>query len=182
MIWVFGNSHERILIKDLNDAIYFHQKKQYTDQEFEGSRDLQREIQAGRIIKIDQKPEIKGSFPDKLGTAQVGQAQTLDLREMRRVITEVLSENKTDGVDIKDLVTSLIPIIAETVRGEISKIPAGQAVVQDTDTRARTKFEDPSYIPEVNTDGMKSNINIEGTSVDGSSMTTSLELLKKMNI
>ena len=44
MVWIFGNSHERILIKDLNDAIYFHQKKQYTDQEFEGSRDLQREI------------------------------------------------------------------------------------------------------------------------------------------
>jgi hypothetical protein len=67
MVWVFGNSHERVPLKDLNDVIYFRQKKQFTDQEFESSKDLQKEIQKGRIIKLEHLPEIKGSMPENLG-------------------------------------------------------------------------------------------------------------------
>jgi hypothetical protein len=71
--------------------------------------------------------------------------------------------------------------LSGVIRDEVSKIPAGQVVTGQT-KKIETKFEDPNYIPEVRTDGMKSNINIEGTLIEDSSMVTSLELLKKMNI
>lgn len=42
MVRILGNSPERVRIKDLNDVIYYKQQKDYSDQEFEGSKDLQK--------------------------------------------------------------------------------------------------------------------------------------------
>jgi hypothetical protein len=181
MIWVFGNSHERVPIKDLNDFIYFRQKKQYTDQEFEKSRDLQREIQQGRIVKLEQKPEIRSSLPDSIETRGNQVVPTLDLREMRRVISEVISENKTDGLDLKSLVVNLIPIIAETVRQEVSRIPSQQVYVQAGERQTSEQaFQDLSYIPDIKLDGLKSNISIESQQVDGGGLSDSLNALKNL--
>jgi hypothetical protein len=181
MIWVFGNSYERVPIKDLNDVIYYRQKKQYTDQEFEGSRDLQREIQKGRVIKLEHVPEIKSSLPDSFNVPSPPKP-TVDISEIRRVITEVVSAQKPESTDIKSLVTNLVPLIAETVRQEVSKIQvqtvagSSQAAVEKT-----LKFKDTDYIPEVKTDGLKSNITIEGRQVQGQDVANSLELLKRLN-
>jgi hypothetical protein len=182
MVWILGNSHERVAIKDLNDVIYYRQKKQYTDQEFEGSRDLQREIQKGRIIKLEHVPEIKGSLPDNLSERanQSVLSSSLELSEIKRVITEVVSEQQS-GVDIKELVTNLVPMIAEAVRQEVSKIQVNVGSVEQVVQKvSQTTFRDPGYIPDINTEGLKSNINIESQSISGQGMANSLELLKKL--
>jgi hypothetical protein len=181
MVWVFGNSHERVAIKDLGDVIYYRQKKQYTDQDFESSRDLQREIQKGRIIKLEHVPEIKGSLPDGLGNQQQNQTPTIDLREMRRVITEVMGENRAGGVNLKDLVTGLIPVLTGVVREEISKIPTGQVVGQGGSVQSGQTSTGPEYIPTVSTEGMKSSIFIEGKQVEGAGVSDSLNALKNLS-
>lgn len=182
MVWVFGNSHERVAIKDLNDAIYFRQKKQYSDQEFESSKDLQREIQKGRIIKLEHLPEIKGSMPENLGESQQQTRNySIDLSEIRRVITEVVSEQKSEGLDIKGLVTNLVPIIAETVRQEVSKISVVQGSSQAVGDQVKTStFVGPEYVPEISSKGMKSNIEIQGQQVEGGGVSDSLNALRNL--
>lgn len=180
MVWVFGNSYERIPIKDLNDVIYYRQKKQYSDQEFESSKDLQREIQKGRVVKLEHTPEIRSSLPDNLGNAQAASKPGLDISEIRRVITEVVAGQKQEGTDIRCLVTDLVPLIAETVRQEVSRIQVVAGSGQQT-TEAALKFNDSNYIPEVKTEGLKSNITIEGQQAEGQDVTNSLELLRRLN-
>lgn len=183
MVWVFGNSHERVAIKDLNDTIYFRQKKQYSNQEFEGSKDLQREIQTGRIIKLEHLPEIKGSIPENLGTSKPEQRNySIDLSEIRRVITEVVSEQKSDNVNVRDLVTNLVPIIAETVRQEVSKISIVQGSGSSSGASVQSNaFIGPEYIPEISSVGMKSSISIEGQQVEDAGVSDSLNALRNLN-
>jgi hypothetical protein len=98
------------------------------------------------------------------------------MSEMKRVITEVLSEQKTEGVDVKNLALTLIPVIAETVRQEISRVQ----VIQGGQGTQQIHFDDPKYIPEVKIGELKSNINIEGKSVEGSGVSDSLEALRRL--
>ena len=179
MVWIFGNSYERVPIKDLHDVIYFRQKKQYSDQEFEESRDLQREIQKGRIIKLEHLPEVKGSLPEDLGVNTSPRSPIIDITEIRRVITEVVSGQKPEGVDLKSLAVNLIPVIAETVRQEISRIQV--QAVSGPAANLDLKFQNPNYVPEVKIDGLKSNISIEGKQVEGQDVANSLKLLKRLN-
>jgi len=44
MVSLIGNSPERVAISDPKDVIYYRQVKEYTDQEFDSSRDLKREV------------------------------------------------------------------------------------------------------------------------------------------
>ena len=179
MVWVFGNSHERVVIKDLNDVIYFRQKKQFSDQEFESSKDLQREIQKGRIIKLEHLPEIKGSIPDS-GSLKASVQQTIDLAGIRRVITEVISENA--GMDIQGLVTSFIPIIAETVRQEVLKVSEGLDLRSSPglNPAVTSIFTGPEYVSEVKIENLKSNIKIEGQQLEGSGVSDSLNALRNL--
>jgi hypothetical protein len=180
MVWVFGNSPERTPIKDLNDVIYYRQKKQYTDQEFEGSRDLQREIQKGRIIKLEHVPEISSSLPDSISVNQKVVAPSIDLSEVRRVITEVLSEQKSNNIDVKNLATTLVPIIAETVRQEVSRIVQGTGQAVGDQIKANI-FVDPEYIPTVNTEGMVSNIEIKEKEISGNEANEAIKALRDLN-
>lgn len=181
MVWVFGNSHERVSIKDLDDVIYYHQKKQYTDQEFQRSRDLQREIQSGRIIKLDSKPEVKSSLPNDLSSpVSVGVSNPpINLHEIKNIVSEALAENKNEEPDFKKLLTNLIPMIAETVRQEISKITVTQQVVRES-VQKQSEIIGPSYVPTIKTDNMKSNINTEERKISGNDVSGSLEALKRL--
>lgn len=181
MVWVFGNSHERVAIKDLNDVIYFRQKKQFSDQEFESSKDLQREIQKGRIIKLEHLPEIKGSIPDS-DNLRASVQQTIDLAGIRRVITEVISENKITGMDIQGLVTSFIPIIAETVRQEVLRVSEGLDLRSSPglSPSMTSTFTGPEYVSEVKVENFKSNIKIEGQQLEGSGVSDSLNALRNL--
>jgi len=207
MVWVFGNSSERIQLKDLNDVIYFRQKKQFTDQEYESSKDLKREIKAGRIVKLEYSPDIKVALPDNIMLQQTTVTSKVDTQEIRRVIAEALvdqkptnpqidikeilqavpafvKEHKTESLDIPSLVTSLIPIIAETVRQEIAKMPNQTVYVQSGQqgsSTSQSKFQDLAYVPEISSEGMKSSISIKDKTVEGSSVSGGLEALKKLN-
>jgi len=207
MVWVFGNSSERINIKDLNDVLYFRQKKQYTDQEFASSKDLQREIKAGRIVKLEHSPDIKVALPDNIMLQQTTVTSKVDTQEIRRVIAEalgeqkpaspqldikeimqavtaVVKEHKTESLDIPSLVTSLIPIIAETVRQEIAKMPNQTVYVQSgqqAGTSSQSKFQDLAYVPDISSDGMKSSISVKDKTVESSSVSGGLEALKRLN-
>jgi hypothetical protein len=178
MVWVFGNSYERVPIKDLNDVIYFRQKKQYSDQEFEGSKDLQREIQKGRIIKLEHLPEVKGSLPENLGIS-ISNSSRSDITEIRRVITEVmLGQQKSEGVDFKDLAVNLIPVIAETVRQEVLRIQV--SAMGQTKINSELQIEDLKYVPKVEVADFKSNIKIEGQAIEGQDVSDSLKMLKRL--
>jgi len=182
MVYIFGNSHERVPIKDLGDVIYYRQKKQYSDQEFQKSRDLQREIQKGRIVKLDQQPEIRNSIPDKLEQSDPKRSQNtgMDIHDIRKVVTEVVSECQPKGNDTREILMGLIPLITDTVREEISKIPAQQVIVGQTGgVSAGSKDFGPGYVPEVDIGTLKSSITIEGKNVDGDGVSNSLDLLKK---
>lgn len=185
MIYVFGNSHERVTIKDLGDVIYYRQKKQYSEQEFQKSRDLQREIEQGRIIKLDQQPEIRNSIPENLDSpvpAGPGQGSNFDIHDIRKVVTEAISEYKSNNTDTRDALMGLIPLITETVRQEISKIPAQvQIASSGTQVSGPKAFVGPEYIPDVSISHMKSNIVIESQNVSGDGVSNSLNLLKKLN-
>ena len=50
MVRIMGNSTERVMIEDLGDVIYYKQIKEYTDQEFELSKALQREWKKTRSV------------------------------------------------------------------------------------------------------------------------------------
>ena len=182
MVWVFGNSNERVLLKDLNDVIYFRQKKQYTDQEFDSSKDLQREIKNGRIVKLEHKPEIKASLPDNI-QAEQPPAPKIDLQDIRRIVTEIVKEHKPEELDIKSLMMGMIPLIANTIQEEISKIPAQQVYVSGpgASTTSKSAYQDPAYVPDISSEGFKSNIQIEDTKVEGGGISGSLEALKKLN-
>lgn len=206
MVWIFGNSSERISLKDLNDVVYFRQKKQYTDQEFASSKDLQREIKAGRIIKLEHSPDIRAALPDnmvvqqttvtpKFDTQEIRRAVAealgdqkpqaqLDIKEVLQAVTDIVKEHKAESIDIPSLVTSLIPIISETVRQEIAKMPSQTVYVQpghqQIASSSQSKFQDLAYVPDISSEGMKSSISIKDKTVEGSSVSGGLEALKKL--
>ena len=184
MIWVFGNSHERVSIKDLNDVIYFRQKKQYTDQEFDGSADLKKAIQLNRVIKIEHKPDVRSSFPENIGPSEF-KTSAIDLCDLKRALTEVLAENKPDGMDLKELVKTLLPAIAEAVRQEIARAPAQQVYVQAGSSVSQKiipekEYQEMTYIPDISADGMISNITISEKASNASNVNSSLEALRKL--
>jgi len=181
MVWVFGNSHERVPIKDLNDVIYFRQKKQYTDQEFEKSTDLKKALQTGKLVQLEQKPDIRNSLPDNVTSeSSKTTGPSVDIHEIRRVVTEVVAANKPEGMDIKDLLTNLIPILTETVRQEVSKISVQGIAVQSGSTVKTSTFVGPEYVPEISSVGMTSSIAIEGKQVEGSGVSDSLNALRNL--
>jgi len=183
MVWVFGNSHERVPIKDLNDIIYFRQKKQYTDQEFEKSSDLKRAIQTGKIVQLEHKPEIRNSLPDNVASEpSKATGPTIDIHEIKRVVSEVLAENKPEGLDVRDFLTNLIPILSETVRQEVSKMSVQNIVhTQASTSTAKTgTFVGPEYVPNINVEGMKSSISIESKQAEGSGVADSLNALRNL--
>lgn len=171
MVWIIGNSPTRIFLKDLDDIVYYRQKKQYTDQEYQRSKDLQKEIQLGHIIKLESRPDKCNSFSD-ISESKI----TIDLNEIKRVVSEALESHKSGNV--KDFMTTMIPILTETVRQEIAKIPV--QIVGQTSYTETPSIELPSYVPNVETDDMKSNIKIEGKNVDDSDVSGSLNLLRKL--
>lgn len=62
MILVLGNSPKKIPLKDLNDSVFYKQKKMFSDIDYAKSKDLQREIQKGNLIILEQKPDKNGNF------------------------------------------------------------------------------------------------------------------------
>ena len=170
-----GNSSERVPIKDLGDVVYYHQTKEYTDQEYESSRDLKKEIQRGRLTVIDKKEALRGSVD---GESPVTRNDSVSLHDIKQAMREMIPDFQT-GNDMRAAVRDLAPLIIDVVRQEMSKmsVSAGNSIVP---VSKPASFEGPTYIPDVKTDGMISNIDIKKTNVSAGGAEDALAALRRM--
>lgn len=284
MVRVMGNSPERVKILDLSDVIYYRQQKEYTDQEFEGSRDLQKEIRKGRITVVERfqtmKPrpvesisepvvvkqqsvgisseDIKKAVMEAVAEIPKPQTSTKEIRDIvldimqsqnqgireavsealkekssqemksgdirkillevmadygkdgqinpndirkivqdvvsqnsqsysqvsapgiddiKKIVQDVLKENKTEtgGIAFQGLLQSIVPLIADTVRQEVAKIPT----VAGTKADPKSEFFGPEYIPDIQVGDMKSSIKAKERKTTGGDLAGSLAALKK---
>ena len=161
MVRIIGNRPERIRLKDLGDTIFYRQVKEFTDQEFNESKDLQKAVKEGGVIVVNKETASRGSIPD--GHVAVP-AQGLNVQELRKIIRE---ENNRDS--LKDMV----PILADLIRQEVSGFKVQQQI------ESPSTFIDPAYAPNVSTEGMKANINLESREVKTTDLSSALDALRK---
>lgn len=177
MVRVLGNSPERVEIKDLSDVIYYKQLKEYTDQEYEKSKDLKREINKGRLAKIEDVPVPRGSVDFQVP----GKASSIDVRDLKAALREVLPEFKGNGVSedsLKGAVREIAPLIVDMVRQEVSKITI--AGVPERKPAFNNSFIGPEYIPDIKIDGMKDNIKAKERKISTDNIAANLAALKKL--
>jgi len=165
MVRVIGNRSERVRLSDLSDVIYYRQVKEYTDQEFESSRDLQKAVQDGRIAILSREVSARGSIPD--GQVAMPAQTGVNAQELRRIIREETT---------KDSLRDVLPVLADMIRQEISGLNRGPVVQTSTDL---SSFVDPSFAPRISTEGMKANINLESREVKTADLSSALDALRK---
>ena len=155
-----GNSAERVILKDLNDVIYYKQVKEITDQERELSKDLDRELKKGRIVILEKNTCMRGS---------------------EDTLPHVFkNENQLPvSIDIKGAVREIAPLIIDAVRQELSKISTFSGTVSPASMPA-AQFQDPSYVPTVTTVGMVSNIEAKKKEVSSAGAEDALAILRKL--
>lgn len=175
MIRIMGNSTERVTLKDLNDVIYYKQVKEFTDAEYGSSRDLKREIQAGRIIQLEKTEAPRGSSETPVQQIN-GSNSSVSLSDIRALLREVLPASSSE--DLKKAVI-------EAVREEISKIPVQQVIMGSSPVTLKNKesenFQDSVYVPEVSSKGLVSSIEVKKTETSGDSANNALAALRKLN-
>jgi hypothetical protein len=188
MVRILGNSPERVQVPDLGDSIFYKQTKEYTDQQYETSRDLKRAIDLGRLTILENVPSTKGSAGggNGNGNGSVNIHQNgISKGDLKDAIREVMSEKgKSDGISARDLagaVREIAPLIIDTVRQEISS-KLSSMVPTGTVTTPKSTFVDPAYTPAVTTEGMTSNIKAEEKQVSGSETNDALAALQNMNL
>ena len=153
MVRVLGNSPERIIIADLGDVIYYKQEKEYTDQQYSSSRDLQRAIRRGNLSVLE-----KVKTPSNSGNGRsfsMGSNASVNLNDIKQAVKEVIPEvlpndsNRT----IRDAIREAIPLIVNMVRQEVSSLVRGSGI-SEAPKAPKTSFTGPEYIPDVSTEGM----------------------------
>jgi len=178
MVRVLGASYERIEIKDLGDVIYYQQQKEYTDQQFRSSKDLKKELDSGRIIKIKEisAPSVSISEDVVYTPAQTSISTPsipFTLSDIKSVVSDSLKS-------VKDLIGTLGPVIAEAVKQEIARIPSITVSSSSMDVSKKSDFIGPEYIPNISTDGMKASIEIKEKSSSGDSILDNVEALRRL--
>lgn len=170
-----GNSAERIPVKDLGDVIYYKQVKEYTDVEFETSKDLNREIKVGRIVVLEKNAAFRGS--DVVPGHTVN--KPVDMTELKAAIREAMPNS---SIDIKGAIKELAPLIADILRQELAKMPMQQGgyVSAASVSSGPVQFKDVSYVPTVSTEGMVSSIEAKETETSGDAAQNALSVLKNM--
>jgi hypothetical protein len=179
MVRIMGNSTERVIIEDLNDVIYYKQIKEYTDQEFELSKALQREQKKTRIIVLEENKATRGSEDFAFyTTAKNSSSSSLSVSDLKSALREILPEMKNAPVDVQGAMREIAPMIVDMVRQEISKI----SVIGSSVTAPKpTEFQDPIYIPEVTSEGMTGNIEAKKTEISSAGTNDALEALRRLN-
>jgi hypothetical protein len=62
MYIVIGNSPKKILLKDLNDCIYYKQQKAFTDAQYQHSNELKQAIGRGFVVVVRRSEDKSTSF------------------------------------------------------------------------------------------------------------------------
>jgi hypothetical protein len=175
MIRILGNSPERVEIKDLHDFIYYRQLKDYTDQEYEESKDLKREIGKGRLAKIETIPALRGSVDVQVP----GKISSLEIRDLKAALREVLPEFKGNGISedsLKSALREIAPLIVDMVRQEVSKIS-----ITGVKSKPKTStFIGPEYIPDISIEGMKESVKPKERKVTADDVADNLAALRKL--
>lgn len=183
MIRVLGNSPERVEIKDLNDIVYYKQVKDYTDQEYENSRDLKRAINTGKLAILEQNKSLRGSV-ERDNTQVNNSTPSLTIADLKAVFKELIPEiNKSNPENmIKDAIRDMAPLIVDMIRQEVSKLSISSTVTEGKEA-GKSKFISPEYIPDINIDRFTGNIGADEreSKEDMSDSLKALRALKNKN-
>ena len=180
MVRILGNSPERVPIDDLNDIIYYKQLKDYTDQEYESSKDLKRAINRGHLAILEQNKSPRGSVETD-GNMVNNQAPALNARDLKIALREIIPEIQNKSVvsedAMKGAVREIAPLIVSMVREEVSKMALlpGMAPI-----KKKTEFLGPEYLPDINTEGLVDNINAEKRKTSSENVEDSLAVLRNL--
>lgn len=178
MIRILGNSPERVRIPDLGDVIYYKQTKDYTDEEYERSKDLKKEIKHGRIVILEKYKNIRGSgdvVNNNQDNVTINQHTTLDIETVKKAVKEALPEISKPKSTM-DTIKDAIPLLIETVRKEMSSLISQEGVKSPISS----DYKEPEYIPDISIDNMVSNVKAEERNVDGSDTASTLEALRRL--
>ncbi len=183
MIRVLGNSLETVPLDDLNDKVYYKQLKEFTDQEYETSKDLKRAILKGKLALIEQNKSSRGSV--ETDGSQVGNNAALNVRDLKLALREVLPEiQNSSGISedaVKGAVRDIAPLIVDMVRQEVSKLSiSGTVATNQQKVIKKSKYIDPQYVPTVDTDGMVGNIEAKKRTSSSETVDDSLAALRAL--
>lgn len=177
-----GNSIERVSLPDLKDVVYYKQIKEFSDSEYENSKDLRKEIKSGRLVQLE-KVEATRSLNETVQQSPTNVA-SISLTDIKALLKELMPSSSNSD-DIKAAVREIIPIIADMVRQEIAKLPVNQVSIGSNTIVERSKtensFNDVTYVPNVDTSGLKSKIEAKKTEVSGDSANDALAALRRLN-
>jgi len=186
MVRVIGNSPELVEIKDLNDVVYYRQVKDYTDQQYEQSKDLKREINKGRLAKIDEAASPLSIVEVQGNHSNTGNASSSwDVNDLKAALREMLPEIKGEGVSenaLKGAMREVVPLIVEMVRQEVSKMTVTGVASSESKPRATTgsSFLGPEYIPNIEISNMKDSVNVKEREVSAGDVSDSLAALRAL--
>ena len=178
MYRILGNSTEKVSVSDLRDVIYYKQVKEYSDSEYESSKDLKREIQKGRLLLLAKADSAR--ITSEIMLAGSSNNSNISLHDIKAAVRELLPEFKGSSTDIKDAIRDLAPLIVEVVRQEVSKISVNQVVPVSGVATQNKYMEGPVYIPDINTSGMISNVEAKKINVSADGAEDALAALRRM--
>jgi hypothetical protein len=178
MVRIIGNSPERVPIKDLDDIIYYRQIKDFTDDEYKNSRDLKKAINSGKVSKIEESKSPRGS--SEIPGHGKNQESPINIKDLKAILREVLPKNNGSS-DIAQAVREIGPLIADMVRQEMSKISiVGTAQPAVSASLINSAFKGPEYIPDVNTEGMISNVEADERTASADEVDENLAALRQL--
>jgi hypothetical protein len=175
MYRILGNSSERIQIRDLNDVIYYRQIKEYTDQEFESSKDLNKEKEKGNITILDHYTSAKSA----LDGSALHSGSGISISDIKLALKEMMPGQNISTGDIRDAMREVAPLIVDMVRQEVSA-RLSSVSFGGTPKEQRPEFLSPEYIPNISTEGMVSHIEAETKEISGSTVNDTLAALRKL--
>jgi len=168
-----GNSSEKVSLKDLNDVIYYKQIKEYTDLEYEKSKDLKKDIAKGRLIILENSQSARASLNN------IQSNNNLSLLDIKAAVREALPHQQ--GVTeegMKNAIREIATLVVNVVRQELSGMTAN-TIINNNKPEIQTSSI-PLYIPEISSTGMKSNIEAKKISVSGNEAEDALLALRKL--
>jgi hypothetical protein len=153
MVRILGNSSERVKVLDLNDVIYYRQQKEYTDQEYENSRDLKKEIAKGRLTLLE-KYQTRQNQPiiSEILTKQVAGPPMINQEDIKGAVFEAFSKfnQKVDAQDIKKVI---LDILEEYKKGNKAEdLDDSVEILVDMPATTGTKSVDTQEIKRVITE------------------------------
>lgn len=97
MIKVIGNSPQKITISDLQEVIYYKQVKIFSEDEYKGSKDLQRKIQQGLLTVLEESKEQRSSYIPPTSVRVITSSQ--ERRDVQDLVGYIKSlEDKLDKI------------------------------------------------------------------------------------